>query len=96
MGSSGDRERCLEERLQAVRAQALTGPLWDHRICVHFGGGGLRSNNVLFRSFGFCFCLCAYRGVIDDDIAAAHVAMENVFFEMLDKSPLERERERSC
>ncbi len=36
-----------------------------------------------------------YRSVIDDDIVVGHVAMENVFFKMLDESALGNTEQKS-
>lgn len=38
--------------------------------------------------------LRTYRGVVNDDIIAGHIAMENVFFQVLDERALESQRHK--
>lgn len=36
-----------------------------------------------------------YRGVVNDDITAGHIAVENVFFQVLDERALQRPSKRN-
>lgn len=39
--------------------------------------------------------LQTYRGVVKDDITAGHIAMENVFFQVLNERPLQSQRDKA-
>lgn len=39
--------------------------------------------------------LCTHRSVVNDDITAGHIAMENVFFQVLDERALQSQRDEA-
>lgn len=39
--------------------------------------------------------LWTYRGVVNDDVTAGHIAMENVLFQVLDECALQRQSDKA-